>query len=77
MIFSEQLPILAKWTYFFEKKGTKNFSTPYFIPFLGVLNQNKALHNFQKWGQHLTFGRIKGLDEGLMEHPTCLVLRLE
>ena len=62
----------------FKKKETKNFSTPYLIPYLSVLNQNKALHSFQKWGQHLTFGCIKkDLDEGLMGHPTCLVLGLE
>ena len=62
----------------FEKKETKNFSTPYLILYLSVLNQNKALHSFQKFGQHLTFGCIKKhLDEGLMGHPTCLVLGLE
>ena len=52
-----QLPILAKMTFILKKKGTKNFSTPYLIPFLSVLNQNKTLLNFQKGSQHLTFGR--------------------
>ena len=33
------------------KKGTKNLTTPYSIPFLNVLYQNKALHNFYKKGQ--------------------------
>ena len=47
---------------FFEKKGTKNLTTPYSIPFLSVLHQNKALHNFYKRGQRPTIGRIKGLD---------------
>ena len=60
-----------------EKKGTKNFTTPYSIPFLSVLHQNKALHNFHKREQHPTVGRTKGLDYGLMGHPTWLVLRPE
>ena len=32
------------------KKGNKNFTTPYLSPFLSVLHQNKALHNFHKGG---------------------------
>ena len=60
----------------FEKKKTKNFSLPYLITFLSVLNQKKALHDFLNWRKHLTFGRIKDLDEDLMGHPTCLVLGL-
>ena len=43
--------ILAKKSTFFEKKGTKNFPTPYSIPLLSILHQNKALHNFYKNGQ--------------------------
>ena len=57
-----QLPILAKMGIFFEEKRTKNFTTPYSIPFLSVLHQNKALNNFNKRGQLPTVGRIKGLD---------------
>ena len=34
-----------------KKKSTKNFTTPYSIPFLGDLLQNKAFHNFHKRGQ--------------------------
>ena len=34
----------------FEKKGTKQFTNPYSIPFQSVLHQNKALHNFHKKG---------------------------
>ena len=49
-----QHPILAK-------KGTKNFPTPYSIPFLSVLHENKVLHNFLEWGQRATAVRIKGL----------------
>ena len=48
-----------------KKKGTKNFSTPYSIPFLNVLHQNKALHNFHKREQRPTVGCIRsrlGLD---------------
>ena len=60
----------------FEKKKTKNFSIPYLITFLSVLNQKKALHDFQNWRKHLTFGRIKDLDKDLMGHPICLVLGL-
>ena len=36
----------------FLKKGLKNL-TPYPIPFLSVLHQNKALYNFRKKG-HLS-----------------------
>ena len=56
-----QRPILSKKSTFFEKKGTKNFTTPYSTPFVSVLYQNKALHNFQKRGQHLIGTCIKGL----------------
>ena len=58
--------------FFFEKKGTKNLTTPYSIPFLSVLHQNKALHNFHKRGQRPTVGRIKGLDWGLMGHSNMV-----
>ena len=44
------------------KNGTKNFTIPSSIPFLSVLHQNKALHNFHKRGQHPIAGDIKGLD---------------
>ena len=37
-----------KWASFFWKKGSKNLTTLYSIPFLVVLHQNKALHNFHK-----------------------------
>ena len=47
---------------FFEKKGNKNLTTPYSIPFLSVLHQNKVLHNFHKRGQRPTVGHRKGLD---------------
>ena len=63
--------------HFFNKRGTKNFPTPYSIPFPSVLHQKKALHNFDKRTQHLTVGLIKGLDYGLMGHATWLLLRLE
>ena len=44
-----QLPVLAKiGIFYFEKKGSKNLTTLYSIPFLIVLHQNKALHNFHK-----------------------------
>ena len=32
------------------------------IPFLSVLHENKALHDFHEWGQHATAGCIEGLD---------------
>ena len=60
-----QRPLLAKKDTFFEKKkknGTENLTTPYSIPFLNVLHQNKASHNFHKRGLHLIAGCIKGLD---------------
>ena len=38
--------------FFFEKKGPKIFTTPYSIPFLNVLHQNKVLYNFHKRRQH-------------------------
>ena len=37
--------------HFLWKKGTKNLTHPYSIPFLSVLHQNKALYNFHKKGQ--------------------------
>ena len=45
-----------------KKKGSKNFTSPFSVPFLNVLLQNKAYHNFHKkvWG--LIAGRIKDLD---------------
>ena len=71
-----QLPILAKWDFFFFKKkkvGAKNLTAPYSVPFLSVLHQNKALYNFHKRGQSPTVGHIKAR-WGI---PTWLVLRLE
>ena len=47
---------------FFQKKGHQNFTTPYSIPFLSVLHENKSLHNFHEWGQRPAAGRIEGLD---------------
>ena len=46
--------------HFFEKTGTKNFTTPYSIPFVIVLQHIKALHNLKK-GQRPIIGSIKGL----------------
>ena len=43
------------------KKGTKNFTTPYLIPFRSVSHENKALHNFHKSGLHPVVGCIKSL----------------
>ena len=53
--------ILAKKGTFFEKKGHQTFYHPLFNPFLSVLHQNKALHNFHKRGQHPIPGSIKSL----------------
>ena len=38
--------------FFFEKRGTKNFATPYLmsVPYLGVLPKNKSLYNFSQKG---------------------------
>ena len=47
------------------------------INILSALHQNKALHSFHKKRRLPIVGRIKGLDESLMGHPTWLVLRLE
>ena len=33
-----------------KKKGARNFTTTYSIPFVSALHQNKALHNFHKGG---------------------------
>ena len=49
-----------------KKKEIKNRNTPFSIPFLSVLYQNKALHKFHKRWQRPTVERIKGLDWGLM-----------
>ena len=51
---------------FFEKKDPQKFTTPCSIPFLSVLHENKALHNFHEWGQRATTGCIEGPDEGLV-----------
>ena len=48
--------------HFKKKKGTKNFNTPCSIPFLRVLHESKALHNFHKWGWHPIDRHIEGLD---------------
>ena len=40
----------------------ENVASPYSIFLLGVLHQNKALHNFHKRGKLPITGRIKGLD---------------
>ena len=47
---------------FFQKKGTKNLTTPYSIPFLSVLQQNEVLHNFHKREKRSAVGNIKRLD---------------
>ena len=48
-----------------SKKSTKNFTTSYSTPFVGVLYQNKSLHNFQKRGQRPIAKCIKVLDQDL------------
>ena len=45
-----------------KKKSTKNFTTPFSIPFLSVLRQSKALDIFHKSGQCPIARRIIGLD---------------
>ena len=49
-----------------KKKGTKNFNTPYSNPYLCVLHQNKALHNFHGRGQGSKAGSCFRLDQGLI-----------
>ena len=48
--------------HFFWKYGHQKFHHPYSMPFLHVLHQNKALHNFHKTGQNPIAGCIKSLD---------------
>ena len=50
------------------KKGTKNFATPYLIPFQSVSHENKALHNFHKSGLHPVVRCIKSLAWDLDTH---------
>ena len=50
--------------HFFRKKAPKTLQTPYSVPFLIVLHQNKALYNFYKRGKCPIAGHIKGLDQG-------------
>ena len=57
-----QRPILVEKGPFLKKKNTKNITIPYSNPFLSVLHQNKALHNFHKREQRTIAGWIKGLD---------------
>ena len=45
------------------KKGHKKFHHPLFNPFLSVLHQNKALHNFHKMGQDPIARCINSLDK--------------
>ena len=47
-------------------EATKNFTTPYSIPFASILHQSKDLHNFHKRRQHLIARRIKGLHQDLL-----------
>ena len=49
----------------FWKNGHQKFYHPYSMPFLHVLHQNKALHNFHKTGQNPIAGCIKPLNLGL------------
>ena len=49
----------------FWKKGHQKFHHPLFNPFLSLLHQNKALHNFLKRGKCLITGHIIGLDQSL------------
>ena len=65
-------PIFFIFIFFFEIKGTKNLTTPYSIPYLSVLHQNKSLHNFHKRGQPPTVRHIKGLDQGLVVHSNMV-----
>ena len=44
--------LLYEKRHFFEKRPLKISPSPYSIPFLSVLHQNKALYNFHKRGQH-------------------------
>ena len=51
---------------FFEKRASKISPPPYSIPFLSVLHQNKAFHNFRKRGQRSVVERNKGLENALV-----------
>ena len=59
--------------FFFEKRGTKNFATPYLmsVPYLGVLPKNKSLYNFHRRVQRVIAGCIKGLDLSLVTKAFC------
>ena len=55
--------------HFFEKKKCpQNFTPPYSIPFLSVLHQNKALHNFCKKEQRSIVECNIGLEYALLCH---------
>ena len=54
--------ILAKKGTFLKKNATKTLPPHLKSPFLSVLHQNKALHNFHKRGQHSILRHKKGLD---------------
>ena len=66
-------PLLAKkGTLFFGKRTLKISPLLFNVnPFSTVLRKNKALYNFHKRGQHLTAGRVKGLDLGLVTNVSC------
>ena len=54
----QQRSILAKNDFF--EKGNQKFHQPYSSPFVSVLHQNKALHNFCKRGQRSIIELKKG-----------------
>ena len=61
-----QRSILARKGNFFEKRASEISPTPHSIPFLSVLHQNNALHNFRKRGQRLIVKRNIGLEYALI-----------
>ena len=61
---------LARKKRYFLKKGTKNVTPLYLIPFLSLLHQNKALKNFWKRRQCLIVEHNIGLEYALMIKPS-------
>ena len=59
--------------HFFGRKGTINFTTPYLIPFLSVLHQNKALHIFTRGGRFYTHKRST-LRSGIQMFFSCVLM---
>ena len=66
---------MCKKGIFFEKRVPEISHTPYSIPFLGVLHQNKALNNFQERGHHSIVKCNTGLEYALSKYLSKVCIK--